>query len=129
MSILLTSITSAPTVTSDAYVDIPGLGLSLSDAGVRSGKVLVTLNVPTPYATGNDFPGIQFAISTDYGVVAEGGFTYSQKNPESSGRMPFTLVAAITVDGHCTFVKGQWKSIRGSTLHIDSYACLSVVSA
>ncbi|MDI9653651.1 fucose-binding lectin II, partial [Burkholderia cenocepacia] len=38
---------------------------------------------------------------------------------------PFTLVATIDAGSGVTFVKGQWKSVRGSAMHIDSYASLS----
>ncbi|KWO47844.1 fucose-binding lectin II [Burkholderia sp. MSMB1459WGS] len=127
MPILSASITSAPVLTSETYVDIPGLHLDIAKENIRDGKLLVTLNVPTPYATGNNYPGIYFAIATDKGVVADGCFTHSTKAPETSGRMPFTLVVAIDVDSSVTFVKGQWKSVRGSTMHIDSFASLSAI--
>ncbi|TDA47314.1 fucose-binding lectin II [Burkholderia pyrrocinia] len=129
MPIFSASINSAPVVTSETYVDIPGLHIDLAkeQANIRDGKLLVTLNVPTPYATGNNYPGIYFAIATDKGVVADGCFTHSTKAPETSGRMPFTLVVAIDVGSDVTFVKGQWKSVRGSAMHIDSYASISAI--
>ncbi|WP_175884114.1 fucose-binding lectin II [Burkholderia sp. BCC0044] len=127
MPLLSASIVSAPVVTSEVYVDIPGLYIDIAKAAIRDGKLQVILNVPTPYATGNNFPGIYFAIATDKGVVADGCFTYSSKVPESTGRMPFTLVATIDVGSGVTFVKGQWKSVRGSAMHIDSYASLSAI--
>ncbi|WP_175956810.1 fucose-binding lectin II [Burkholderia sp. BCC0405] len=127
MPLLSASIISAPVATSETYVDIPGLYIDIAKAEIRNGKLQVILNVPTPYATGNNFPGIYFAIATDKGVVADGCFTYSSKVPESTGRMPFTLVATIDVGAGVTFVKGQWKSVRGSAMHIDSYASLSAI--
>ncbi|KAG8150806.1 fucose-binding lectin II [Burkholderia catarinensis] len=127
MPLLSASITSAPVVTSETYVDIPGLYIDIAKAEIRDGKLQVILNVPTPYATGNNFPGIYFAIATNKGLVADGCFTYSSKVPESTGRMPFTLVATIDVGSGVTFVKGQWKSVRGSAMHIDSYASLSAI--
>ena len=127
MPLLSASIISAPVATSETYVDIPGLYIDIAKAEIRNGKLQVILNVPTPYATGNNFPGIYFAIATDKGVVADGCFTYSSKVPESTGRMPFTLVATIDVGTGVTFVKGQWKSVRGSAMHIDSYASLSAI--
>lgn len=127
MPILSASINSAPVVTSEAYVDIPGLHLDLAKENIRDGKLLVTLNVPTPYATGTNYPGAYFAIATDKGIVADGCFTHSEKAPATSGRSPFTLVVAIDVDSGVTFVKGQWKSVRGSTIHIDSFASLSAI--
>ncbi|WP_412529326.1 fucose-binding lectin II [Burkholderia lata] len=127
MPLLSASIVSAPVATSETYVDIPGLYIDIAKAEIRDGKLQVILNVPTPYATGNNFPGIYFAIATNKGVVADGCFTYSSKVPESTGRMPFTLVATIDVGTGVTFVKGQWKSVRGSAMHIDSYASLSAI--
>ncbi|WGY70489.1 fucose-binding lectin II [Burkholderia cepacia] len=129
MPIFSASINSAPVITSEAYVDIPGLHLDLTKEKdtIRDGKLLVTLNVPTPYATGDNYPGIYFAIATDKGVAAEGCFTHSEKAPATSGRSPFTLVVAIDVASGVTFVKGQWKSVRGSTIHIDSFASLSAI--
>ncbi|MCA8275560.1 fucose-binding lectin II [Burkholderia sp. AU30280] len=127
MPLLSASIISAPVATSETYVDIPGLYIDIAKAEIRNGKLQVILNVPTPYATGNNFPGIYFAIATNKGVVADGCFTYSSKVPESTGRMPFTLVATIDVGAGVTFVKGQWKSVRGSAMHIDSYASLSAI--
>ncbi|HEM7876270.1 fucose-binding lectin II [Burkholderia contaminans] len=127
MPLLSASIVSAPVATSETYVDIPGLYIDIAKAEIRDGKLQVILNVPTPYATGNNFPGIYFAIATDKGVVADGCFTYSSKVPEATGRMPFTLVATIDVGTGVTFVKGQWKSVRGSAMHIDSYASLSAI--
>jgi len=127
MPILSASIVSAPVVTSETYVDIPGLYIDIAKAEIRDGKLQVILNVPTPYATGNNFPGIYFAIATNKGIVADGCFTYSSKVPEATGRMPFTLVATIDVGSGVTFVKGQWKSVRGSAMHIDSYANLSAI--
>ncbi|MCA8022410.1 fucose-binding lectin II [Burkholderia metallica] len=127
MPLLSASILSAPVVTSETYVDIPGLHIDIANADIRDGKLLVILNVPTPYATGNNFPGINFAITTDNGVVADGTFTYSSKVPENTGRMPFTLVATIEVRPGVTFVKGQWRSVRGSAMHITSYASISAM--
>ncbi|WP_423395433.1 fucose-binding lectin II [Burkholderia sp. LMG 21824] len=127
MPLLSASIISAPVATSETYVDIPGLYIDIAKADIRDGKLLVILNVPTPYATGNNFPGINFAITTDKGVVADGTFTYSSKVPENTGRMPFTLVATIDVGSGVTFVKGQWRSVRGSAMHITSYASISAI--
>ncbi|WP_241302080.1 fucose-binding lectin II [Burkholderia stabilis] len=127
MPILSASIKSAPVVTSETFVDIPGLYLDLAKENIREGKLLVTLNVPTPYATGNNFPGIIFSVTTNKGSVADGSFSYFSKVPENPSRTPFTLVVAIdAADGH-TFVKGQWKSVRGSAMHIDSFASLSAI--
>jgi hypothetical protein len=75
-------------------VPIPGLGITIPEGvGISA---LVILNVPNPFAQGNDFPGGTFGISvsgTISPVVAV--FTYNEKVPPSTGRIPTTLVASI----------------------------------
>ncbi|MBD1228970.1 hypothetical protein [Xenorhabdus griffiniae] len=111
------------------YVDIPGLEIDVSRYSNSPGlTALITLNIPTPYASGNNFPGGNFIITTGQGEqLAFGGFTYSNKNPESYGRMPFTLVASCSLASNISIIKAQWSNIRGSTVHIDSYASISAI--
>ncbi|MEX0447663.1 hypothetical protein [Xenorhabdus sp. SGI246] len=132
MTILFSSIDphSNPLQTSSSnYVDIPGLKIDVSRYSHSPGlAALITLNVPTPYASGNNFPGGNFIIITDQGEqLAFGGFTYSNKSPEAYGRMPFTLVASCSLASNVSIIKAQWSNIRGSTVHIDSYASISAV--
>lgn len=131
MPIIYAEITGKPaiSVTSDAFVDIPGLKLDLPAKG-NIEHALVTLNVPMPYAKGADFPGATFAITVDDIVVAAGGFTYESQKPASFGRVPFTLVKHVQLNvGRPAHVRAQWTSVRGSTMCIDSYASLTAVTA
>jgi hypothetical protein len=125
--ILFAKITSAPTTTSSQFVDIPGLVLHIPAASSTRTKALLILDVPQPFATGKDTPGTTFAIRVDGARVAEGGFTYSSKVPESTGRMPTTIVVAVVLGNLPQVVQAQWVSVRGSKNHIDSFASLSAV--
>ncbi len=127
MKILFASIDGGPEVSSEQFVDIIGLRLSLPERSKDQTKALITLNVPNPYAKGNDYPGIEFSINVNGKSVATGCFTYSQKKPESYGRQPFTLVAEIPLGEVVTIVEAQWSSIRGSKGIIDSYANISAI--
>ena len=78
---------------------------------------IVTLNVPMPYATGNDNPGGTFGISingTTSPVVA--GFTYNEKAPSSFGRIPTTLVVGVPLGSKPQIIQGMWQNVRGSTV-------------
>ncbi len=127
MSIPFSKIPSAPIINSNAYVDIPGLIIDLPPASGDKKEALVILNVPMPYAQGNNFPGINFAIEANQSVVAEGGFTYTEQTPASFARIPFTLVTKVSLTNQHIHIKAQWSTVRGSTAHIDSYACISAV--
>lgn len=125
--ILSSQISSAPAVTSSQYVDIPGLFLTLPPKSATQTFALVILNVPTPYASGNNFPGVSFAVSVMGTVVAQGAFTYSQQTPQSFGRMPTTIVVKVPLTTAYQTVWGRWCTIRNSVGHIDSFASLSAV--
>jgi mannose-binding lectin len=129
MRIISTSITASISVTSDSFVDIPGLTLPLPQASATEEVALITLNVPQPFADGQvDFPGAQFAIEVNDQVVAIGGFTYEMRRPESSARTPFSLVVSVDLrNGQRSLVNAQWRSVRLSTPRIDSFASLSAV--
>ncbi|OTA16248.1 hypothetical protein Xvie_02018 [Xenorhabdus vietnamensis] len=132
MAIVFASINpnSSPLKTSSQnYVDIPGLMLDVSKYSNSPGlTALITLNIPTPYSSGNNYPGGNFIIITDQGEqLAYGGFTYSNKTPEAYGRMPFTLITSCSLASNISIIKAQWSNVRGSTVHIDSYASISAV--
>ena len=128
MSILFAKIDNAPAVHSNQFVDIPKLTFELPKASATQRHALIILNVPMPYAEGAEVPGLNFGIEVGETVVAEGGFTYSTTKPEAFGRMPFTLVVRVELDAnHTQEVTAQWKSVRESTGHIDSFASLSAV--
>src|SRR5687767_15421809 len=81
---------------SSTFVPIPGLTLTIPE-GVGS-AALVTLNLPNPYASGNNFPGGFFGISVN-GAVSPvvACFTSSDQNPpnQNTGRSPTTLVISV----------------------------------
>lgn len=96
--------------------------------GPASGKALITLNVPYPYATGNDFPGGTFAISVNGSMqVPIAGFSYDQQAPQSSGRRPTTLTIEVPLQSFTQPVEALWQNVRNSTVFIDSPASLSAV--
>ncbi len=111
---------------SGSLVPIPGLTLSIPE-GVDT-SALVILNVPMPYASGNNYPGGTFGISvngTPLGVVA--GFTYNEQQPASTGRIPTTLVVSVPLANAPQTIAGLWSGVRGSTVIIDTPATLSAI--
>jgi hypothetical protein len=114
------------TTNSGTYTPIQGLSLPL-DQGVGV-TAIVMLNVPSPYATGNNFPGGNFGISINgqlSPVVAS--FTYNESVPPSTGRIPTTLVVGVPLTMDAQTVQAVWSGVRGSTVHVDSPATLSVI--
>jgi hypothetical protein len=111
---------------SGSFVAIPGLSLSIPE-GVDA-FALVILNVPNPYATGNDFPGGTFGISVN-GTVSPviAVFTYNEQIPQSTGRIPTTLVVAVPLTTKAQTVQAVWSGVRGSTVLIDTPATLSAI--
>ena len=120
---------------SGTFVPIPGLSITLPE-GVGT-MAVVTLNVPNPYATGNNFPGGTFGISVDGKVSpVQATFTYNEQVPVSTGRIPTTLVVGVELIANTTRKRGDpvgqtvqavWFGVRGSTVHLDSPATLSAV--
>src|SRR4051794_5800606 len=113
---------------SGTWVPIPGLSITLPE-GVGT-TALVILNMPNPYATGNDYPGGGFGITVN-GTLSpvQAIFTYSEKAPPITGRMPTTLVVGVPltqVKGGQT-VQAVWFGVRASTVIIDSPSTLSAV--
>lgn len=111
---------------SGTFVPIPGLTLTIPE-GVGT-SALVILNVPMPYATGNNYPGGTFGITvngTASPVVAS--FTYNDQNPGSTGRIPTTLVVSVPLVNAAQTVAGVWYGVRGSTVIIDTPASLSAI--
>jgi mannose-binding lectin len=112
--------------TSDAsWTPIPGLVLRTPE--IVGETVLFVLNVPNPYANGNSYPGGNFGIALDGKIQAPfASFTYSQQSPSTPGRMPTTLCVSVQLQGTLT-ATAMWQSIRGSTVHIDSPATLTMI--
>jgi hypothetical protein len=112
---------------SGAWTPIPGLAIKLP-RGVEV-SALVILNVPNPYASGDNFPGGNFGLQVN-GVVlpAFASFTYNEHVPPSTGRVPTTLtgIAQLSQTEDLTIV-AVWSGVRGSTVHIDSPATLTAL--
>ena len=91
---------------------------------------IVTLNVPFPFATGNDNPGGTFGVSIN-GVTSTviAGFTYNEKQPPAYGRVPTTLVVGVPLGPKPQVIQALWQNVRGSTVIIDSPATLSAILA
>jgi hypothetical protein len=124
--ILSAQSTGTHSTNSGNWQAIPGLTLKIPE-GVQD-TVLAILNVPNPYATGNDFPGGTFGIALDNNVqAATATFTYDSQVPQSSGRRPTTLVVALPLGPKPQSVQAMWQSVRNSNVVIDSPATLSVI--
>jgi hypothetical protein len=107
-------------------VPIPGLSLTIPE-GVEA-AALVILNLPNPFATGNNNPGGIFGITVDGAlspVVAS--FTYSEQAPLTPGRIPTTLVVSVPLTNAAQSIVAVWFAVRGSTVIIDSPATLSAL--
>jgi hypothetical protein len=114
------------TTNSGSFVPIPGLTLTIPEGvGITA---LVILNLPNPFAQGSDFPGGTLGISVN-GTVSPvfASFTYNEQIPQSTGRIPTTLVIGVPLANDKQTVMGMWSGVRGSTVIIDSPASLSVV--
>ena len=111
---------------SGTFVAIPGLTITVPE-GVDT-SALVILNVPNPYAKGNNFPGGTFGISVN-GTVSPvvAVFTYNEQQPQSTGRIPTTLVLSVPLGSKPQTIAGMWFGVRGSTVIIDTPATLSAI--
>ena len=111
---------------SGTLVPIPGLTLTIPE-GVGT-SALIILNLPMPYSSGNNYPGGSFGITVDgttSPVVA--GFTYSEQQPSSPGRVPTTLVVSVPLVNAAQTIAAVWAGVRGSTVIIDTPATLSAI--
>jgi hypothetical protein len=54
-------------------------------------------------------------------------FTYNEKVPPSTGRMPTTLIVGVPLGNHKQVILGMWSGVRGSTVIIDTPATLSAI--
>jgi mannose-binding lectin len=111
---------------SGSFVAIPGLEITLP-GGVDT-TAIVVLNVPNPYANGNNFPGGTFGIAVN-GTVSpvQAVFTYNEQQPVSAGRIPTTLVVGVALKEGQQSVQAVWFGVRGSNVIIDSPATLSAL--
>jgi hypothetical protein len=128
--IMITSAQSSGTqsTSSSAWTAMPSLSVKIP-GGVGE-TVLAILNVPNPYATGNSNPGGNFGIEVNGTVQPPvASFTYNEQVPPSTGRIPTTLCVPIQVNSKDPLVvTAVWSNVRGSTVHIDTPATLTVIS-
>lgn len=114
------------TVTTNATspTPIPGLSFVLPEGDAIS--AIVILNLPNPYAQGQDYPGGWFGISVNGTVLpAIASFTYGIQVPPSTNRMPTTLVVSVPLGLKPQTVQAVWQGIRGSTVILDSPSSLT----
>jgi mannose-binding lectin len=114
---------------SSSWTPIPGLKLTLP-MGV-SDSILLILNVPNPWATGNNYPGGNFGIQINGVLQAPyASFTYNEQQPPSTGRIPTTLCAVVPLSGSTDLqAVAVWSGVRGSTVNLDSPATFTAVIA
>ena len=112
---------------SSSWTAIPGLSLKLPE--VASEAILLILNVPNPWATGNDIPGGNFGIQINGQLQsAYASFTYNEQAPSFFGRVPTTLCVPLQLSSpQAMTATAVWSAIRGSTVNIDSPATLTMV--
>ena len=110
---------------SGSWTPIPGLAVTIPrGAGL---KALLILNVPNPYASGNNYPGGNFGLQVNGAPLAPvATFTYNEPVPNSTGRIPTTLTAVVPLNqSEDLSVVAVWSGVRGSTVHIDTPATLT----
>jgi hypothetical protein len=111
---------------SGSFTPIPGLSITLP-GGVGMTAVVI-LNLPNPYAQGNNYPGGTFAISVNGNVSpVQASFTYNEQTPASTGRIPTTLVVGVPLIQQDQTVQALWYGVRGSNVVIDTPATLSAL--
>ena len=106
------------------WTAIPGLKIELPE-GVGD-IAIVTLNVPAPWATGNNYPGGVFAIAVD-GKRSPVLATFSYSEEQGNSRIPTTLVVGVPLAAKNQTVHAEWQNVRGSAVHIDSPATLNAI--
>jgi hypothetical protein len=126
---IISAQSSGPQSTnSSAWTAMPQLSIKIP-GGVGE-TILLILNVPNPYASGNNYPGGNFGIEVNGTLqAATATFTYNEQQPPSTGRIPTTLCVPYLVNSTQPLtVTAVWSNVRGSTVHIDSPATLSAVA-
>jgi len=109
---------------SGSWSVIPGLTITLP-GGVGLTAIII-LNVPNPYAQGSDFPGGNFGVEVNNAVQpVTAAFTYNEAQPQSTGRVPTTLVVGVPLTNNPQTVTAIWSGIRNSNVVIDTPATLT----
>jgi mannose-binding lectin len=109
---------------SSSWTQIPGLSLVIPE-GVGTTAIII-LNVPWPYAGGDNYPGGSFGIEVNgklSPVIA--GFTYNVVN--GNARVPTTLVVGIPLGNQPQTITAVWQNVRGSNVTIDTPASLTSI--
>ena len=117
------------TTTNPNFVDMTGLTLTLPPASANGKQALIILDVPNPYALGNDYPGAYFRLkAANVSLNPIACFTYTlQQLPVIAGRMPTTLVARVKLGSAPIVVQAQWQSVRNSKVIVDTPCSISAV--
>jgi hypothetical protein len=125
--IISAQTTGNQSTNNSAWTPIQGLSITLPE-GVDVSALLI-LNVPNPYAQGDNYPGGNFAIAVNGTIQpAYASFTYNEQVPPSTGRVPTTLCVAAPLSGSGpSTVTAMWSGVRGATVNIDSPATLTAV--
>ncbi len=111
---------------SPTWTPIPGLSIKIPE-GVGTTAIII-LNIPMPYATGNDTPGGNFGVSINGAVsTVVAGFTYNEATPPATGRIPTTLVVGVALGNAAQTIQAVWSGVRGSNVIIDTPATLSAI--
>lgn len=105
----------------------------LPKKSTEASAVVLILNVTSPYAKGSNYPGLTFSIQMDkgpgeIGPVVIGSITSDQQNPDSSSRVPVTLIGTLPLADFEYSVYAYWESIRGSEGVIDE-SCVVTLTA
>ena len=126
--ILYAQSSGAGQTDSAAFTPMPGLQITLPAVAGKSHYALVMLDVPNPFATGNNFPGGTFGISVN-GTVQPiiGVFTSDSQIPQSAGRKPVTVILRVPLTSSTQTVTGVWQNVRGSSVRFDTPNSLSAI--
>ena len=112
------------TTNSTSFVPIPGLTFQLPEGS--GDTAIVTLNLPQPYATGNNYPGGVFRIAINGAMLpVEASFSYAVQN--GNNRIPTTLIVGVPLSMSKQTVQAMWHNVRGSTVILDSPSTLSAI--
>jgi hypothetical protein len=124
--VLYAQTSGTHSTTSGTFVAIPGLDITIPE-GVNA-TAIVILNLPMPYAQGNNYPGGALGIAVN-GTASPvtASFSYNEQNPPSTGRIPTTLVVGVPLTDKPQTVTGMWFGVRGSKVIIDSPATLTAI--
>jgi hypothetical protein len=123
MPIYYAQTTGRQQTNSASPVAVTGLRLVIPE-GVNL-PALIILNVPNPFAQGDNHPGGMFQIAVNDRLLEPiAAFTYSDSN---MARVPTTLVVSQPLGAVAQTIQAMWAGIRGSSVIIDSPASLSVI--